>query len=206
MPLGYAIFFKNCALPLSLLFHAYFLSCLGPQCCLYNLLEGQPESIWPLGEKHCIISNPSRYSGLYLPCFLQHVWQQHLSVNRLRQWQAQMPRSPSVGISSRAVGPPGISFPLWELALKAVWTQILTTFSLKLQTYPRIKSPLHFYGTSRLLPLISLFFNHLPTPTTRTLPPCRQHCSTLLIVKILLMPLTGPDNPLICHYFCYYLK
>ena len=129
---------------------------LGPQCCLYNLLEGQPESIWPLGEKHCIISNPSRYSGLYLPCFLQHVWQQHLSVNRLRQWQAQMPRSPSVGISSRAVGPPGISFPLWELALKAVWTQILTTFSLKLQTYPRIKSPLHFYGTSGLLPLESI--------------------------------------------------
>ena len=117
-----------------------------------------------------------------------------------------MPRSPSVCISSRAVGPPGISFPLWELALKAVWTQILTTFSLKLQTYPRIKSPLHFYGTSRLLPLISLFFNHLPTPTTRTLPPCRQHCSTLLIIKILIMPLTGQDNPLLCHYFCYYLK
>ena len=20
------------------------------------------------------------------------------------------------------------------------------------------------------------------------------------------MPLTGPDNPLFCHYFCYYLK
>ena len=20
------------------------------------------------------------------------------------------------------------------------------------------------------------------------------------------MPLTGPDNPLLCHYFCYYLK
>ena len=111
MPLGYVIFFKNCALPLSLLFHAHFLSCLGPQCCLYNLLEGQPENIWPLGEKHCIISNPSRYSGLHLPCFLQHVRQQHLSVNRLRQWQAQMPaRSPSVGISSRAIGPPGISF------------------------------------------------------------------------------------------------
>ena len=60
---------------------------LGPQCCLYNLLEGQAENIWPLGEKHCIISNPSRYSGLHLPCFLQHV-QQHLSVNRLRWWQA----------------------------------------------------------------------------------------------------------------------
>ena len=20
------------------------------------------------------------------------------------------------------------------------------------------------------------------------------------------MPLTGPDNPLLCHYFCYYIK
>ena len=20
------------------------------------------------------------------------------------------------------------------------------------------------------------------------------------------MPLTGPDNPLLCHYFCYYLE
>ena len=54
---------------------------LGPQCCLYNLLEGQPENSWPLGGKYCIISNPSRYSGLHLPCFLQHVQQQHFSVN-----------------------------------------------------------------------------------------------------------------------------
>ena len=36
------------------------------------------------------------------------------------------------------------------------------------------------------------------------LPPCRQHSSTQLIIKILLKPLTGPDNPLLCHYFCYY--
>ena len=28
----------------------------------------------------------------------------------------------------------------------------------------------------------------------------------MLIIKILLMPLKGPDNPLFCHYFCYYLK
>ena len=27
-----------------------------------------------------------------------------------------------------------------------------------------------------------------------------------LIIKILLMPLTGSDNPLLCHYFCYYLE
>ena len=57
--------------------------CPGPQCCLYNLLEGQPEYSWPLGGKYCIISNPSSYSGLHLPCFLQHVQQQHLSVKLL---------------------------------------------------------------------------------------------------------------------------
>ena len=56
--------------------------------------------------------------------------------------------------------------------------------------------------------LINLFLSHLLTASTRTLLPCRQHHSTLLIIiiKILLTPLTGPDNPLLCHYFCYYLK
>ena len=54
----------------------------GPQCRLYNLLEGQ-ENSWPLGGKYGIISRPSRYSVLHLPCFLQHVQQQHLSVNLL---------------------------------------------------------------------------------------------------------------------------
>ena len=97
--------------------------------------------------------------------------------------------------------------PLWELALQAVWAQTLTTFLLKLQTYPWIKSPLHFYGTSGLLPLIILFLSHLLNSANRTLPPCRQcHSTPLIIIKILLMPLTGPDNPLLCHYFCYYLK
>ena len=56
---------------------------LDPQCCLYNLLEGQPGNSWLLGEKDCIISSPSRDSGLHLLCFLQHAQQQHLSVNPL---------------------------------------------------------------------------------------------------------------------------
>ena len=86
------------------------------------------------------------------------------------------------------------------------WVQTLSTLLLKLQTYPQIKSSLYFYGTSGLLPLINLFLSHLLTPTTRTLTPCEQHCSTPLIIKILLMPLAGLDNPLLCHYFCYYLK
>ena len=50
----------------------------GSQCCVYNLLEEQPENSWPTGRKCCIISNPSRYSGLHLPCFPQHVQHQHL--------------------------------------------------------------------------------------------------------------------------------
>ena len=98
--------------------------------------------------------------------------------------------------------------PLWELALQALWAQTVTTLLLKLQTYPWVKSLLHLYGTSGLLPLINLSLSQLLTPATKIppSPPCRQHCSTPLIIKILSMPLTGPDNPLICHYFCYYLK
>ena len=53
---------------------------LSPQCCLYDL-EGQPENSWPLGGKYCMVSNPTRYSGLHFPRFLQYLQQQHLSVN-----------------------------------------------------------------------------------------------------------------------------
>ena len=193
--------------------------------------------------------------------------------------------------------------PLWELTLQTIWAQTLITLFLKLQTYLWIKSPLHFYGTSGLLPhqfvlqrrqwhptplllpgkshgwrsLVgcspwgseesdmterlhfhfsllctgegngnplqysclenprdggawwaavygvaqsrtrlkrlsrssssssNLFLSHVLTSTTRTPPSCRQFSSNPLIIKILLMPLTGPDNPL-CHYFCYYQK
>ena len=44
----------------------------GAQCCLYNLLEGQPEKSWPLWGKYCIVPSPSWYSGLHLPCILLH--------------------------------------------------------------------------------------------------------------------------------------
>ena len=57
----------------------------------------------------------------------------------------------------------GQCLPLWELALQAFWTHTLTTLLLKLQTYPCVKSPLHFYETSGLLPLINLFLSHLLT-------------------------------------------
>ena len=85
---------------------------LDPQCCLYNLLEGRPENSWFLGGKYCIISSPSRYSALHLPCFLQHVQHQCLSVNSLG-WatgtQCLLEVHP-VGIRSKAIGLPGIMF------------------------------------------------------------------------------------------------
>ena len=86
----------------------------------------------------------------------------------------------------------GKCLPLWELVLQAIWVQTLAT--LLLTNIPPDQISTLFYGTCGLLPLINLFLGHLLTRTTRTLPP-----------KILLMPLTGPDNPLLCHYFCYYL-
>ena len=117
------------------------------------------------------------------------------------------PKSPSAGIPSKATGLPGIMLAtLGVNPAGCLGPNPYTTLLLKLQTYPWVKSLLHFYGTSGLLPLINLSLGTLLTPSTRTLCPCKQHLSTPLIIKILLMPLTGPDNPLLCHYFCYYLK
>ena len=84
----------------------------GPQCCLYNLLEGQPENSWPLGGKYGIIFNPSRYSGLHFPCLLQHV-NNSISREPARSGDRHtMPaRTLSVGgIPSRATGLPGTMF------------------------------------------------------------------------------------------------
>ena len=53
---------------------------LGPQWCLYNILEGQPENSWPLGEKNVQYPSP-----LDSQPFIFHVsynmQQQHLSVD-----------------------------------------------------------------------------------------------------------------------------
>ena len=109
----------------------------GPQCGLYNLLEGQPENNWPLGDKCCIISNPSRYPGLYLPCFLQHEQQQHFSVDLLGWVTGTQCLLMSIVASVQGqLGFQGQCLPLWELALKAIWGQTVTTLLLKLQIYP----------------------------------------------------------------------
>ena len=92
----------------------------GPQCCLYNLLEGLPESSWPLGGKNCIISNPSGYSGLHLPCFLKHVKQQRLSGNPLERvtgTQCLLEVHLLVASFQGQLGFQGQCLPLWELSL-----------------------------------------------------------------------------------------
>ena len=173
MPLGYVILSKVVPCPFPPVSHSFPEPCPGTQCYLYNLLAGQPESSWHLGGKYCIISNPW-YSGLHLPCFLQHVQQQHLSVNPLG-WvsgtQCLLEAHLLVASLQGQLAFQGQCLPSWELGLQAIWAQTFTTLLLKLQTYPLIKSPLHFYGTSGLLPLINLFLSHLLSPTTRTLPP-----------------------------------
>ena len=162
----------------------------------------------PLRGKYCIISNPSRYSRIYLPHFLQHVQQQHLSVDTLG-WmtgtQFLLEIHLLVASLQGQIGLPGTIFATLGISPTGCLGPNPCHPS-PIQTYPPIKSPLYFYGTSGLLPLINLSLSHLLTPTIRTMPPCRQHCSIPLIIKILLMPLRRPDNPLLCHYFCYYLK
>ena len=77
----------------------------------------------------------------------------------------------SGGIPSREIGLLGLILTLSESALQVVWAQTLTILLLKLQTYSWIKSPLHFYGTSGVLPLTNLFLNHFLTPITMRFSP-----------------------------------
>ena len=104
-------------------------------------------------------------------------------------------RSPSIGgIPSRATGLPGTMFA--TLGVSPVGRLDPNPYhpSPKVTNISPDQISTHLYGPSSLLPLINFFFIHLPTPTARTLPPCRQHCSTPLIIKIFLMPLTGPET------------
>ena len=90
-------------------------------------------------------------------------------------------RSPSVGgIPSRAIGLPGIMFaalgvsPAGRLGPNPYHPSHKVT-----------NIPLDQISTPGLLPLINLSLSHLLTPATRTLPTCRQHRFTHLIIKIL---------------------
>ena len=133
-----------------------------------------------------MISNPSRFSGLHLPCFLQHVQQQQSlsEPTRVADRHTMPARSPSVGIPSKAIGLPGIRFDTLGVSPAGHLGPNPYHPSPKVTNIPPDQSPLHFYGTSGLLPLINLFLSQLLTPIIRTLPPCRQHCSTQPTIKI----------------------
>ena len=78
--------FKSCALPPCILLHTLSVSPFQVHNVASKIFWWDNQKIalsWR--EKYCIISNSSIYSGLYLPCFLQHMQQQHLSVNPLGQ-------------------------------------------------------------------------------------------------------------------------
>ena len=86
---------------------------LGPQCCLYNLLEGQLENSRPLGEKYCNdIQSFLRFrpSSSIFPTTC--VSTTHLSEPARVGDRHRMPaRSPSFGgIPSRATRLPGTMF------------------------------------------------------------------------------------------------
>ena len=138
MLLGYVILSKVLPAPFPPVSCSFCEPHLGPQCCLYNLLEGQPEDSWPLEGKYCKISNPTRYLGFHLLCFLQHVCQQYLLVNPLG-WvtgtQCLLEVNLLVASLQGQLGFQGQCLPFWGLAQQAIWAQTLTTLLLKLKTY-----------------------------------------------------------------------
>ena len=91
-------------------------------------------------------------------------------------------RSSSVGIPSKAIGFPGIMFATLGVSTAGCLGPNPYHPSPKVTNIPQIKSPLRFYGTSGLLPLINLFLGQLLTLTTRTLPP------SLLFHALFLIP------------------
>ena len=83
---------------------------LGPRCCYNNLLEEQPENSWPLGRKYNIQSlYVFRSSSSMFPttCATTTSLSEPTRVGDRHTMPA---RSPSVGISSKAIRFPGIMF------------------------------------------------------------------------------------------------
>ena len=116
-------------------------------------------------------------------------------------------RSPSVGgIPSRAIGLPGIVFvtlrvsPPGHLGPNPCHHSSKVTNIVPHQISTSVLWNIWFAASYQLVlkPLINSY-NQGPASY-------RQYSSTSLIIKVLLMLLTGPDNPLLCHYFCYYLE
>ena len=124
-------------------------------------------------------------------------------MNLLGRVTGTHPISPSVGvIPSRAIGLPGIIFATLGVSPAGCLGPNPYYASPKVTNIPldQITTPL-------LWNILSVASYHvlkpLTNPTTRTLPPCRQHCFTPLIIKILLMPLTDFPSGSDCKVSVY---
>ena len=126
---------------------------------------------------------------------------------RMGDRNTMLARSPSVGgIPSRAIGLPGIVCttlrvsPAGHLGPNPCHPSLKVTNIAPHQISTSLLWNIWFVASYQLvLKLLTNSYNQYPAPY-------RQYCSTSHIIKILLMLLTGPDNPLLCHYFCYYLE
>ena len=108
-------------------------------------------------------------------------------------------RSPSVGgIPSRAFGLPGIMFatlgvsPAGRLGPNPYHPSKVTNILPDQISTPLLWNIWSVASYQFVLKSLTNSYNQHPAP-------CRQHSSTQLVIKILLMPLTGPDYPLLCH-------
>ena len=115
-------------------------------------------------------------------------------------------RSPSVDIPSKAIGLPGIMFATLGVSPAGCLGPNLYHLSPKVTNTPWINSPLHFYGTFGLLPQNKLVIKPVTNSYNQDSTPLQAMLLHPAYYKNTLMLLTGSDNPLLCHYFCYYLK
>ena len=117
-------------------------------------------------------------------------------------------RSPSVGgIPSRAIGLPGIMFATLGVIPSGHLSPNLHHPSPKVTNIHLDQISTLLFWNTWFVASYQFVLKPLTNSYNQNPAPCRQHHSTLfIIIKILLTPLTGPDNPLLCHYFCYYLK
>ena len=107
--------------------------------------------------------------------------------------------SPSVGIPSRVTGLQGTMFATLGVSPAGHLGPNPCHRSPKVTNKPpdQISTPLlwNIWSVASyqfVLKSLTNSYNQHPAP-------CRQHSSTQLVIKILLMPLTGPDYPLLCH-------
>ena len=178
-----SFFQKLCPAPFPPISCSFLEPLPGPQCCLYNLLEGQPENSWPL-EREILYNIQSLQVFRPSSSMFPGTCATSASVRgptRAGDGHTMPARSPSVGLPSKAIGLPGIMFA--TLGVSPAGRLGPNPYHPYKRT---LGSNLHSTFMEHLVccRLTNLFLIQLLTPTIRTLPPCRQHCSTQPIIKI----------------------